>query len=371
MNNRLVHRPLLRLTESIISIESRGVERLRQSIASGHAVELIGNHPRISDPVVIYDLLRQANTTMFAMASWHLFNVSWFHTAVQRFYGAYSINREGLDRESIKFSIDALDRNLRPVLMFPEGSTSRTNDALMPFLAGPLSIAKIAARRRYKRGLKTVIHPVAFRYHFLCDFDVEFQRIMESIEQILKLTPASGISNVERVERALEQLIAVKEVEFEVDSIDGLAAFDRRQRLVDTVLGQAEHRSFEKKSTSDVTQRMRNVRAKVFPQLLSDDSLTAEERAIHWLDLKRTYLAWKISSYPEGYLSDEPSKDRILEIAIKILEDLTDTPRQGVKQKVIVECCDAIEVPVGKSADFDGVIREIRQSILDTLLRLE
>ena len=192
MNNRLVHWPLLRFTESIVSVESHGVDRLRQSLDADHAIMMIGNHPRVSDPVVMYDLIRKADTTMFAMASWHLFNQNWFNTAVLRLYGAYSVNREGFDREAINFSVDSMVRNVRPVLMFPEGATTRTNDSLMPFLEGPTFIARTVSRRRHKQNLKTVIHPVSIRYQFLGDFQQELSQIMEQVEQILKRAQANN-----------------------------------------------------------------------------------------------------------------------------------------------------------------------------------
>jgi 1-acyl-sn-glycerol-3-phosphate acyltransferase len=348
MNTGLIHAPMLRFTESIISVESHGVELLKNSIQQGHAVMMIGNHPRMSDPVVVYDLIRKANTTMFGMASWHLFNQSWFHSTVLKLYGAYSVNREGLDRESINFSIRALQNNDRPVLMFPEGATTRTNESLMPFLDGPTFIARTVARRRSKNGLKTVIHPIAFRYQFVGDFEKEFNRLIVPVEQKLNLGSSSNATPVERVQIALCALVEQKEIEFNIASNSGLGPFERRQKLAHSVLELAELRCFRSVSGKDITNRIRDIRAHAFPELLENQSLTQEDRDIRWLDLKRSYLAWQMASYPEDYLSNAPSNDRILDISAKVLEDLTDTPRKCGKQKVMIECCEAIEVPTQK-----------------------
>lgn len=372
-NTKLIHAPLLRFTESIVSVESRGADRLKKSINAGHAVMMIGNHPRVSDPVTIFDLIRHANTTVFCMASWHLFNQSWFHTAVIRLYGAYSINREGLDRESVNFSINALQKNIRPVLMFPEGATTRTNDSLMPFLDGPVFIARTAARRRQKQGLKTVIHPIVFRYVFTGDFNQEFGQLIEQVEKILNLSPESNASPAKRIRIAIDALVSRKELEFGIEKRQHHNEFERRQHLANEVMAQAEVRCFGKRSDKDITNRIREVRTAVYPELLNDHSLDTEERAIRWRDLERTYLAWQIASYPDGYLSQKPSNDRLLEIAAKILEDLTDKPRVCGKQKVIIECCDPIDVPASKhrGATPDPLQTQIESAIRSKLQELE
>ena len=368
MNNRLIHTPMLRFTESIVAVESRGFDRLKGSVKEGHGVMMIGNHPRISDPVVIFDLLRRADTTMFAMASWHLFNQSRFVSSVLWLYGGFSVNREGLDRESINFAISALQNNTRPVLMFPEGATSRTNDAFMPWLEGPSFIARTAARRRSKQGLKTVIHPIAFRYLFVGDFAEELERLMQPVEEILGL-PDASLSPADRVERALAGLVARKESEFEFAGDESLDVYDRCQRLAATVMVQAEQRCFGKVSDQNITSRIRDVRTFVFPQLLADQSLSPEDHAIRWRDLERTYLAWQMATYPKDYLANGPSEDRILEIAAKVLEDLTDKPRKCGKQKVIIECCEPIEVPAKKHRGEtpDPLQEQIESALRETL----
>ena len=68
MNTRLIHAPMIR-SDAIVSIESRGVELLQKSIRDDHAVMMIPNHPRTSDPVVMFHLMRQVKTPVFAMAS--------------------------------------------------------------------------------------------------------------------------------------------------------------------------------------------------------------------------------------------------------------------------------------------------------------
>ncbi len=364
MNNRLVLTTLLRCTESIVSVECRRVELLRKSIDDGHAVMLIPNHPRTSDPVVMYDLMRRVKKPFFAMASWHLFNHNWFNRAVIRLFGGYSVNREGLDKASINFTVSTLQKNLRPILMFPEGTTSRTNDSLMPFLDGATFIARSAARRRSKKGLNTVIHPIAIRYLFRGDFESELNNLLDPVDEIFGKS-MRGLDPVTRVQCTLEQLVCFKELEFDISPAPELEPFERRQRLAESCMQQAENRCFGERSVLSITNRIRNIRANVFPELLDGADLSESERSVRWRDLERTYLAWQMASYPKDYLSGSPSIERILDIAAKINEDLTDKPRRSGKQKVIIEVGDAIEVPAIKhrGGEPDPLIQKIEEQL--------
>ena len=373
MNNRLVHIPLLRFSESIVSVESRGVERLKNSIDAGHAIILIPNHPRTSDPVVLYDVMRRVGKPMFAMASWHLFNHGWHNRAIIRLYGGYSVNREGLDKSSVSFSVKALQDNVRPLLMFPEGATSRTNDTLMPFLDGPTFIARTAARRRSKLGLKTVIHPIAIRYMFDGDFKTELNRLLDPVDEMFGGESTRNLDAVPRVRLALSKLVARKAARFDVELNPELGAFEQRQAVLQSVMNAAEMRCFGASSSESISDRIRNVRTSAFPEILNNKDLSEADRQIRWLDLERTYLAWQMASYPEGYLDGNPSIERILDIAAKVNEDLTDVPRRSGRQRVVVEVCDPIEVPASKHRGdkADPLVAQIEEQLKERLEKLE
>lgn len=374
MNIGLIHKPLMWLEHSIVSAESRGVERLQKSIDDDHAIMMIPNHPRTSDPLVMYNLMRQVNTPMFAMASWHLFNQSWLVSSIIGLYGAFSVNREGLDKASISFAISAMQKNIRPLVMFPEGATSRTNDALMPYIDGAPFMARTAARRRQKdEQKKTVIHPIAIRYVFMGDAEKKLEALLRAIQDELKCELDPKLDFVSRVRMALEKLVERKEKEFNIERDSNHSPWQRRQHLATAVMEEAETRCFGEPSQQNMSNRIREIRAHVFPQLLEKSELSDEEQKIRWRDLERTYLAWQMASYPEDYLAGNPSADRVLDIAAKVLEDLTDVPRKCSKQKVIIEVCEAIEVPPEKyrGSEQDPLVGMVQSRILEKLAELE
>jgi 1-acyl-sn-glycerol-3-phosphate acyltransferase len=117
----------------------------------------------------MFHLAQETPCSMYAMASWHLFNNGWFTRFMVRLMGAFSVNREGLDKTAVDYAVNVLVNAERPLLIFPEGSTSRTNDKLMALMEGPAFIARTAAKRRAKKdGGHVVVHPTSKRLVILC-----------------------------------------------------------------------------------------------------------------------------------------------------------------------------------------------------------
>ena len=137
--------------EGVISYELRHSDRFVESLAAGHGILLAPNHCRYADPIVLGWLAREVNTHLFAMASWHLFNTTPFEAFALRRMGAFSIYREGNDRQAIETAITTLVTGERPLVIFPEGTTNRTNDLLKPLLDGVTFIARTAAKKRAKQ----------------------------------------------------------------------------------------------------------------------------------------------------------------------------------------------------------------------------
>src|SRR5258707_932752 len=68
-----IHEHPPRRTEGVVDHEVRHVERLRESIAAGHAILVTPNPPRTADPLAMGFLGVKAPCHFHVMASWHLF----------------------------------------------------------------------------------------------------------------------------------------------------------------------------------------------------------------------------------------------------------------------------------------------------------
>ena len=152
----------LKKSHGVETHELIGVERLQASIKAGHGIMLTPNHCRPCDPMVIGLLSGRIGRPLNIIASWHLFMQNRVLAWVLPRMGAFSIYREGMDREALRCAIQILTEAPRPLVLFPEGVITRTNDRLNNLMEGTAFIAHSAAKQR--AGLnpagKVVVHPV-------------------------------------------------------------------------------------------------------------------------------------------------------------------------------------------------------------------
>ncbi|MCG8651843.1 MAG: lysophospholipid acyltransferase family protein, partial [Pirellulales bacterium] len=172
-------------------VECSGVEHLQQSLRSRHGIVLAPNHCRPSDPMVVNQVCRQAGVVPFTMASWHLFMAGRLQAFVLRRAGAFSVYREGMDRQALQAAVEILQEAKRPLVIFPEGVITRTNDRVIAMMEGLSFIARSAAKKGVTDGKQVVVHPVAIRYHFHGDLEQSLHIALDDIEQRLSWRPDS------------------------------------------------------------------------------------------------------------------------------------------------------------------------------------
>src|SRR5262249_50263569 len=206
----------LRKDFGIVEVECRGLDRLRESMAAGHGVLLAPNHCRPSDPFVVNEVCRQAGTIPQIMASWHLFAPGGLRAFLLRRAGAFSVYREGMDRQALSAAVDILDQARRPLVIFPEGDITRHNDHLNSMMDGTSFIARSGAKKRAERKPegKVVLHPVAIRYQFRGDINLALHPVLDDIERRLCWTPKRHLDLSDRIYRVGESLLCLKEMEY-------------------------------------------------------------------------------------------------------------------------------------------------------------
>jgi hypothetical protein len=310
---------------------------------------------------------------MYAMGSWHLFNQGWWRTFSLRVMGAFSIYREGLDRKAIDMAINILHTAERPLLIFPEGISTRTNDHLMGFMDGPAFIARTAAKRRAKDNLgKVVVHPVALRYLFDGNLEEACAKVLATIEKRLTWRPRQDLPLVERVTKVGNALLSLKELEHGLRAMDGGSLRQRQTNLVNHLLNPLEkewlNSTHEDKSA---TNRIKNLRMRIFPDM-SRNELDEAERDRRWRQLEDTYLAQMVDCYPADYITAFPSVDRILETVEKFEEDLTEVAQVHGPMRVIVDVDEAIEVAPERDKNLaeDPLMPEVKGKLEAKLAKL-
>lgn len=323
--------------------EFRGIEHLRRSLAARHGILLAANHPRPCDPLVVGELSRQTRTPFFTMASWHLFMNGGWQAWLMHKLGGFSVFREGVDRAAVNAAIDVLVSAERPLLIFPEGAVSRTNDRLNPLLEGTALIARSAAKRRQKAGNgEVVVHPVAVRYRFLGDLESEVEPVLAEIETRLTWQPAPRISLVERIAKVGQALLTLKELEHLGRPQTG-ELHERLNSLIDHLLLPLERQWLQGDGSANTLIRVKRLRSAILPTLGTGE-LSDIDRRHRWRQLADCYLAQQLSWYPPDYLRDDPTPERILETVERFEEDVTDRARIHRPLSAVLEVGEAIPV---------------------------
>jgi 1-acyl-sn-glycerol-3-phosphate acyltransferase len=370
---RILHLHVLYLAraEKVTSHELRGLEHFQKSLAAGHGILMAPNHSRTADPIVMGWIPATAKCHMYGLASWHLYQ-NWFNRFFLRSMGAFSVNREGVDRPAVNLAIEILTTAERPLVMFPEGATTRTNDRLGPLLDGVAFISRTAAKRRAKQtpGGKVVIHPVAIKYFFQGDVEEAVDEVLTEIEQRLTWPAQRHLPLLERIAKVGSALLSLKEIEFFGEPHIGAFA-ERMNRLIDRLLGPLEEQAFGKVMQGPAVPRVKALRMKLLPDMV-EGRVDAAERQRRWKALAEIYLAQQIAAYPPDYLSSRPSVDRMLEIVEKYDEDLTDVTHPHAPTKVVIEIDEAIEVSPerDRGAAVDPLMAKLEQRLQGMLDRL-
>ena len=355
----------LRKTHGVESWELTGSELLKASLEAGHGIMLAPNHCRPCDPFVLGSLCGAVARNFYIMASWHLFMQSRFQAWLLPRVGVFSVYREGMDREALRFAIQILTEAQRPLVVFPEGFITRSNDRLNHLMEGPSFMARTAAKQRATANPpgKVVIHPIALRYFFRGDLAGSINPVLEQIENRLSWRAVPNKPMIERIRRIGQALLALKELEYFGQAQSG--TLDQRLAgLIDRLLSPLEKEWQKEKREGDTFARVKALRSAILPDLVSGE-ISEEERARRWKQLADIYVAQQTFCYPPDYLNHSPTTEQILETVERFEEDLTGTTRVHRPIHAVIEVGEALEVSPGRErgAATDPLMVRLRERL--------
>jgi len=355
----------LRKSHGVTSWECRGVERLRASLDAGAGVMLAPNHCRPCDPMVLAMLAREVGRPFHVMASWHVLMQNRVMSYLLPRIGTFSVYREGMDREALKCATGILSEARYPLVVFPEGLITRNNDRLVNLMDGVSFMARAAAKQRAAAPQpgKVVVHPVFIRYFFEGDIAATILPVLEDIERRLSWQPQIQLSMRDRIVKAGQALLALKEIEYMGASQTG-GAPERLPRLLDHLLEPLEKEWTGGTREPDTMARVKRLRTAILPDLVHGE-LAEEEIARRWRQLADLYLAQQLHCYSGDYLAGDPPPERLLETVERYEEDLTDAATPHPPILAVISVGEAIEVSPARdrSGAGDPVSNEIRRQL--------
>ncbi|MCH7727984.1 MAG: 1-acyl-sn-glycerol-3-phosphate acyltransferase [Planctomycetes bacterium] len=360
----------LRKTEGVIGFEVRHAERLKESLASGHAILLTPNHCRTADPLVLGWMCGEVKCVFYCMASWHLYNMGWFVRWFVRSIGCFSVNRDGVDRQAVKKAIEVLRKGERPLIIFPEVYTSRRNDRLQTMMDGLAFIARTAAKKRAKeQNGKVILHPIAIKYSFQGDLHAAIDPVLDGIEQRLTFQSEPGTPLLDRIDRVRNAFVCLKELEH-FGAVQSGDLGKRQEDLTAKVLASLEEKWLITNHEKHVVPRVKAIRSKIVPELAND--ISGEERAMRWRDIFHVELAHHLSCWSPDYLAEWPSIDRIFETIDRIDQHLNGKPHVHENLKAIIDIGEPLEVPAwrDRKTNEDPLMTEVARRLQDMLTAL-
>jgi 1-acyl-sn-glycerol-3-phosphate acyltransferase len=364
---RLIIPRYMRKNYGVTEIECRGFERLQASIEKQHGIVIAPNHPRPCDPMLVGGMLaNKLKCWTYTIGSWHIFMQSRFQRWLLRTVGAFSIYREGTDKQSLELAIDILENNRRPLIIFAEGAVTRNNDILGELLEGTAFMARRAAKKREKDGKSgVVIHPIAVKYFFLgsrADLERTLDPVLASIERRLSWLTPSADSLLERIYKVGEALLTLKELEYFRKAQEGTIS-QRVDRLRERLFELLETEWIEGKKAKSPIARCKNLRAAILKDMVSG-TISPQERQRRWRCLAQSYLAQQLGLYPPDYIPARPTPERILETVERMEEDLTDKATIHRPLKAVISVGEAIEVSSEKPrGEADPVMQQLRTAM--------
>lgn len=367
---KILLNPYLRRIHGIESWEIRGQEKISASLKAGHGILIVPNHCNPADPMSVGLVAKAIGSNINMMASAHLFLQSSAMKWLLPRIGAFSVYREGMDRESLKTAVGILAAASRPLVIFAEGVITRTNDRLISLQDGVAFIARAAAKQRAESdpSARVVIHPLAMRYTFGGDVEQSLAPVLDKIEARLSWQPQGGLGLHQRVVKLGHALLALKEVEYEGTSQPGTVN-ERLTRLIDHVLGPLEQEWLSGRGEDSVVQRVKNLRKAILPGLI-DGEVTEAERTRRWKQLYDLEVAQQIFHFPPDYLGASPTPTRLIE-TVQRYEEALGNPSPAVHRPLHlrIDVGDAIEVSPkrDKRAPSDPLMDQLRASLVAML----
>ena len=348
------------------SHEIVGAEKLKASFDAGHGILLAPNHPRPSDPMSMALLVKRMKRPVRAMASSHIFHENWLQGFMLPRIGAFSVYREGMDRESLKVAIDTLVEAKRPLVVFAEGVITRTNDRLIELQDGVSFMAHSAAKQRaaLSPAGQVVAHAVAYRYTFRGDLEKSMGPVLDRLEEQMCWLPRREASLLDRVVRLGHALLVTKEVEYFGEPQKGPLE-ERLSGLLDRILGTLEKEWVPGRREPTTVLRVKALRKAIVPKLLESDPAGAERQRL-WNQIYQIEVAQQIFHFPADYLGENPTADRLIE-TVERYEEIMGHPAPTVHRPLHLrmEIGDAIRVPPvrDRKAVVDPLMERIRQDL--------
>lgn len=318
-------RYFLRSVYRVVEVTSAGLDECLAQFGPDDGVLFAPNHSHDSDPHVMLEVGCRARRQFYFMAAWQLFRGHWgWDGRVFQRLGAFSVDREGVDRRAIRQATDLLTHGAA-LVVFPEGEIYRLNERLTPLLEGVAFMAQSAQRDLEKENPEAHVWivPTAIRYTYLEDITQGLAATLDRLEARLLWKPPPGTPLPERIVRFGEVVLTIKEKEKLGRSCEEDGDLPTRIRnLIAVILERLESEHLGRSPGADTVPLRIKALRRTLLETWTDEAATAEARAHAQQALDDVHLVLQLYSHPGDYLRQHPSPERMAETIDKFEEDI-------------------------------------------------
>jgi 1-acyl-sn-glycerol-3-phosphate acyltransferase len=303
-----------------------GLEDVYARFSPRDGVLLAPNHSFEGDAHVLLEAARKIRRRFYFMADWRAFRGGWgIKGWILQRMGAFSINRDGSGRQSVRQAIDLLTSG-QSLVVFPEGEIHHLNERLTPLLDGVAFMAHSAQQQLIKAGSDATIWivPAAIRYRFAEDVRPKLEEAMTRLEKrMFWAKPPRGAPLRERILHFGDLLLTIKEKEKRGRSCESDGDMPARiNLLIETLLSQQEAQYLNGPASGKTPAlRVKALRRRLLD--LCGDKETDEptrQQARHALE--DVQLALQLYSYPGNYITGDDAVEAMGETIEKLHEDI-------------------------------------------------
>jgi len=346
----------LRRSQQLVSIESLGLDHLTSAVQDGCGVMITANHAAHYDWAALYAVADRVQQPLYFLTAWQVFAMSnRFHRWLMPRIGCYSIDRESTDRDAFRESVRVLCHEPHPLVIFPEGEVYHVNDRPTPFRSGAAAMARTAARRNVRPILMV---PCAIKFWYVDDPTQSLLTMLDRCEARFDVASPTSLPLIDRVYRLGEVLLSMKE-EYYLGHRRSGSIRNRMARLSEAILSRLERHYAHVTTTSsrpgDILDQVQRLRHYIIERQRFE--IDVRRRQSMDRDLDDLFFVVQLYSYPNHYLRQRPTIERVAETIDKLEEDIfeTEVPTVHGRRRVIVSFGEPIRVPSNENTSADCV----------------
>jgi 1-acyl-sn-glycerol-3-phosphate acyltransferase len=360
----------LRASQKITQVDVEGLAHVQAALASGAGLLITPNHSFHYDSYVLIEAAHRVPTCFHFLSAWQVFAMSKpLEQRVLQWHGCFSINREGNDLNAFKTSVDILRESPYPLVIFPEGDIYHHNDRVSPFRDGAIAVAMSAA----KKGPRPVVAiPAAVKCFYTKEPTSELTALMARLEQALYWRPTPHLPLIERLYRAADGVLALKEIEYLGHAQSG-AIPERITAIIAKVLADLEQQHGLKSKDGTVPERVKEVRRAIIKDSEAPDLSSADKQRLA-IQMDDVFFVIQLFSYSVEYVRQNPTIERIAETLDKLEEDVLQAMYPAIRgeRRAVVRFGEPLVIPQERQSknaveEWTGLLESRVQMLLDEI----